>query len=123
MNKNINRTDLINLYQSLDLKKPRISKGLKWRSLKVVSIEKFEKDYQVFLQDGHYKDVKSWDTIKMLNKSHVKTNLSHLLNDTLKLTKKDLNFFLDSYKFLSNFYYDGLKTSFLTDTDKSLEAS
>jgi|14_taG_2_1085336.scaffolds.fasta_scaffold87335_1 hypothetical protein len=125
------KIDLVQAFKSLDMKKPRITKGLNWQGFEVVKIEKLNNDYQIHLQggdDGDYQEVKSWETIKRFNNLEIKKYLEIL--DTVsddsnysQLTFSILSEIQLRYKELSNFYYDGLKTSFLTDTDKSLETS
>jgi len=113
MNNTTTRTDLINLYQSLDLKKPRITKGLNWQGFKVVKIEKLNNDYQIHLQDGDYQEVKSWETIKRFNELTIKRDLIVLQNDNFSSELSDIikKSYLAVYSELSNFYYDSLKAS------------
>ena len=113
MNNTTTRTDLINLYKSLDLKKPRITKGTKWNDFQVVKIEKLNNDYQIHLQNGDYQEVKSWETIKRFNELTIKRDLIVLQNDNFSSEISDIikKSYLADYKELSNFYYDSLKVS------------
>lgn len=109
MNNTTTRTDIINAFQSLDVKKPRITKGTKWNDFQVVKIEKLNNDYQIHLQDGDYKEVKSWETIKRMNNLKVEAILKQLDN-TQELS--DLfDFYAVIYNQISKFYYDSLKAS------------
>lgn len=109
MNNTTTRTDIINAFQSLDVKKPRITKGTKWNDFQVVKIEKLNNDYQIHLQDGDYKEVKSWETIKRMNHLKVEAILKQLDN-TQELS--DLfDFYAVIYNQISKFYYDSLKAS------------
>jgi hypothetical protein len=113
MNNTTTRTDLINLYQSLDLKKPRITKGLNWQGFEVVKIEKLNNDYQIHLQNGDYQEVKSWETIKRFNELTIKRDLIVLQNDnfSFEISDKIKQSYLAVYNELSSFYYDSLKAS------------
>ena len=113
MNNTTTRTDLINLYQSLDLKKPRITKGLNWQGFKVVKIEKLNNDYQIHLQNGDYQEVKSWETIKRFNELTIKRDLIVLQNDNFssEISDRIKQSYLAVYNELSSFYYDSLKAS------------
>lgn len=109
MNNTTTRTDIINAFQSLDVKKPRITKGTKWNDFQVVKIEKLNNDYQIHLQDGDYKEVKSWETIKRMNNLKVEAILKQLDN-TQELS--DLfDFYAVIYNQISKFYYDSVKAS------------
>ena len=121
MKNKINKAYLIDLYQSLDLKKPRITKGMKWRNFKIVNIEKLNNDDQIDLHDGDCKEFKSWETIKRINNDCVKSDLKHLLKPNYEMEQDDLNYFLNEYKKLSNFYYDNKSVDYLTSFENSLE--
>jgi len=109
MNNTTTRTDIINAFQSLDVKKPRITKGAKWNDFQVIKIEKLNNDYQIHLQDGDYQEVKSWETIKRMNNLKVEAILKQLDN-TQELS--DLfDFYAVIYNQISTFYYDCLKAS------------
>ena len=109
MNNTTTRTDIINAFQSLDVKKPRITKGTKWNDFQIIKIEKLNNDYQIHLQDGDYKEVKSWETIKRMNNLKVESILKQLEN-TQELS--DLfDFYAVIYNQISKFYYDSVKAS------------
>lgn len=115
------KIELIKAFKSLNMKKPRITKGLKLNGLEVVKIEKLENDYKIHLQDGDYQEVKSWETIKRFNKLTVKQELAILKSDIIELSNFHYREKLATYNELSNFYYDSLGSDYLTTTEKSLE--
>tara|TARA_R110001583_G_scaffold79057_1_gene213840 strand:+ start:541 stop:921 length:381 start_codon:yes stop_codon:yes gene_type:complete len=124
------KIELIKAFKSLDMKKPRITRGTIWEGYTVAKIEeplKSGNDLSIHLIGAaNYSEVKLWETIKRFNNLKVEKYLKILdtvLDDSnySQVTFSMLSEIQKGYKELSNFYYDALGSEYLTTTEKSLE--
>lgn len=102
---------LLNAFNSFDLTKPRLTKGIEW--FNGFTISEIDRDYKVCLTNGNASKCLEWQVIKNEN--------DRIVNEVLQGDKTDQEM-LSLYKILVNFYYNHKGTAFLTELEESLES-